>query len=1706
MTSRYLLPSILILLCVARGEAQRWTMLPPPERPLSDLYGLWFHDSASGWTCGARGGAGRLYGTTNGGAAWNLRTLPGSPGALRDVRFHNALFGVVVGDGEYVGVTTDGGSTWANHSSRLWGGNANYNALLIIDTSTIVVVGEGSTASGPRMARSTDAGRSWSMLQLTGPANNLHDVDWIAQRSPCVVGTGTPPRRSLSTDNGRTWEANGTMTLIPGATGTSLSFYDIARDSLTATTFVAGGKVYASPQWAEVRYSPDGGESWLATAMAGADGRGRRPAGSIAPVGDRALFVPTRGGTIWRSLDGGGSWTTESLPMTVGSKDLRRSQVLRSNDLYVVGLGGVVLHRDLVPSLSIDRDTLVIGTSLSARLNISNSGDGYLDVDSVVLVPAQRADVRLSLTGVPRLLLPQHTHPVGVTATIDSTVGPGVYPAMMKVYTNTRNRRDSSGHVDVPIQIAVLSKALQVNNGQRDAGTIRVDPNISASITMSNVLENVGDQSVAITNLTLARGTDFFILSPVPPTSVAPSRSMTITVDFRPTSPCDHFDTVIVTHDATTPASPIRIPIRGRGVEPSIQIVPRDTINFGGVLVGASGRDTITIGNAEPNTCLDTTLVDTLFIIGPQRSEFTTAITVQRGTRLPPGRSLSVPMTVVPLAPGRRTARAVIKHELSFGIPDTVELIVNGLRPELTTVESKIVFGLTDVGGTNDTTAVDFLQNLGNTGVTITDAAVIGLNPGDFSFGGPATPFSLPNAPIPGHKQSIAVRFQPVATGTRQAVLRLSTSAGNKDVELVGTADSAILDARLSVILFLPETPVGQCRDTTVQRVIFNRGATPLRIRSARIGADPGSPGSDDSLYFSIVAPVMPPEITLQPGDSIAFALRFCPQRPGVHQARLIIGTNAVGGPVIARLTAVARGGTIVALDSVIFAPTRTLTSRDSTVAAVIRNGRSTPLRMDSITIGGADPTSFVLLSPAAPFTIDTASTASIQLRFAPRRRDRHLATLTFHHDQGTESVTLLGQSTYPLLDIRPATQASLRTRLGQTRRLDIVVRNIGDDSSRVESLSILGSSAYTNTSVLPLPLELYVGDSVAMSVDFSPTALCDDPAVILLRAEGVSGIYGPSDTSVAFAGVGISPLMSSRERQMSFGPRAVGGDYDSATTDFIGNVDFTGATTTCADSTTIDSIVIAGRDAASFQVLVPANPLLPIPSPAGGVHDLTIRFAPRSSGLKEAELRIYFDHRADSVLVVDLIGAGSSLPIRYGPASNMADIDFGRLRLGWERDSLFTLTNISTAPIVIDQLDLTATGEFTILSPTGTFVLPPNTPQNVLVRYAPVAFYGPRRSFVRVRSGPDADSSFFLTGSGSGSTFRVSPDTVDFGARRPPGMHDSLTLALNLPNGAVPIEVLDSVVVESATIVFGAATFSLTSLPASIPAGTTDSLGIRFAPSGPAGRRSGIARVYYDRHFVGGVSVIDSTDIVLFGTVDPGAFAVRMDPGVNVKGRPGDRIRVPLELTGDVDAAQIDSLDFSVRFRRSMLRPLGVIAGDPATTAEIVDVVDGGASTAVAYVRLVQRGSPLNSGIVGDLEFSVLLGDALTTPISIDSGGVPSRPEVSFAGDSMLFSVDEFCDAPGRLITFGAPLEVSIVPNPASKIALVRYNVPALSHTRVSLYNARGMEVARLVDGTRPPGSYVFLFDARDLPSGPYQCVLVAGRFARTISLQVID
>jgi hypothetical protein len=1228
-----------------------------------------------------------------------------------------------------------------------------------------------------------------------------------------------------------------------------------------------------------------------------------------------------------------------------------------------------------------------------------------------------------------------------------------------------------------------------------DAGRERVS--FTGSPTLANIIRNPFDEATIISTIRFAKGTEFDLQAPITSKTLAPGNSLSVPIYFRPTGVCQRYDTLIVTHNGQN--SPLRIPVVATGTEPGFLTTPLDTLDFGNVIVNVSTDRVLKISNVKLGSCIDSTRV-TRFRILPTGSEFSSTFVITSAIYLQPNAELPITISVNPTSTGVKVAQALIDHEILGGsITDTVVLIANSVQPAVTPKRNDIVFARTDIGGWQDTLAVKFLENFSGADVDIESVSVTGPNSGEFIYRGSQN-FQITS----GSSLDIPLTFLPVATGNRTAVLELKTNIPSTiSIALSGNAAQPSITSRRKEVVFEP-TDVNDCRDSLLVRYIVNTSLVPLRVSRIRIGGVPPAT-TDDSLAFSVVRPVIPPDsLTILPGDSVAITLRFCPKRPGVYEALLHMESNA-DSTLVLRLLGPAKYARVVRVDSVVFTPTRVLTTRDSVVSGMIFNHQNGRLDIFSMQIVGSDATSFQLLSPSGQFSIAQSRDTSVKIQFRPMRRGAHVGELHLSTSQGEINVLLLGEAIYPFIDVHPNDPASMRVRIGTKRRLRIDISNSGNDSARIEEASIIGSSAYSNVSTGPFPARLMPGESLPIYVDFEPNALCEHDAKVELRGEGIRGIYAIADTAVHFAGIGTAPLVSTRLDEISFGSRVLASTTDSTLPDFLGNIDFSGVTNACLDSTRIDSLVITGPSAGSFGLIAPVDPLAAHALAPDRVLPLVVRFNPATSGLHSAMLLAYFDGSADSVRRIRLIGAGTALPIEYGPVKNMLSLDFKKVTLGLTRDSLFTATNISSTPLLIDSVTVPAASDFQLVSPPSfPLVMEPNVPITFKIRFTPVGAIGIRQAAVAFHGSGIVDSSFGLFGAGVIDQLRSNADTIDFGVRIAGSINDTNALLINDITGAVPdIALLDTARIDRVVIASGSADFQVVAFPLVVLPGGGDRVTVRFAPNGIRGIRRGILRVYYNSRGVAPGQLQDSLDIILIGTVDGPSNPIRINLGSDINTRPGEHELMPVSLAGELGSAAIRELDIVFSYRKTMVRPVGIETNVQGITLQLDSSTASNGQTGEITLH-VASSTPLQAGMIASMQWFILLGDRLESTVRTDSISVAQRPDIDFQGDSVTVSIAEFCNAQRRLIRFDSLLSVAGKPNPADKSVVFDYTVPALADVNLSVYNPLGYEVARLADGEMEPGSYTVALDASTLDEGTYFCLFRAGIHSRTFILRI--
>lgn len=247
----------------------------------------------------------RWYSSTDAGRSWVA--LPGSAGAEVDIAsggiwFFDSREGLWLrGDGTVL-ATEDGGRTWEQRAVIGTGStSAAYGLSFSADGGT------GWAVAFSTLYRSSDRGRSWQ--PMTAAPSNVRRVQFVDERRGWVAASQCTAQGQIAIcddtlyrtqDGGQTWQA------LPATPGDyrPMAFADAQRGAWV--------------DWdGTIRYTSDGGNTWT---VAATDRPLSQRAGSLRfdRQGRGWLLPSSDSSRVLRSLDGGATWTSVSLPSAVG--------------------------------------------------------------------------------------------------------------------------------------------------------------------------------------------------------------------------------------------------------------------------------------------------------------------------------------------------------------------------------------------------------------------------------------------------------------------------------------------------------------------------------------------------------------------------------------------------------------------------------------------------------------------------------------------------------------------------------------------------------------------------------------------------------------------------------------------------------------------------------------------------------------------------------------------------------------------------------------------------------------------------------------------------------------------------------------------------------------------------------------------------------------------------------------------------------------------------------------------------------------------------------------------------------------------------------------------------------------------------------------------------------------------------------------------
>ncbi len=275
-------------------------------------------------------GAASAFERTSGGWYWQNPLAQGD--SVHDVAVTGAS-AIAVGDAGTVFTSTDG-ATWTRRSSGM---SSTLLAVDCVGASTGWAVGDGG------VIKTTNAGVSWTAQHLIrAGAYRFTDVTFVdashgwACGSYAVDGGGNASRIIRTTNGGDTWTIAKQWTSSDSKADVQLL---MQVDFVNATTGWATGWGYdaATGDWGYVVLkTSDAGDTWSITRFG--DGRAEISAMDFTTAADGWLATASLAdyapATIWKTTDGGSTWTAQTTKDGATITDLAASP---AGECYVSG-------------------------------------------------------------------------------------------------------------------------------------------------------------------------------------------------------------------------------------------------------------------------------------------------------------------------------------------------------------------------------------------------------------------------------------------------------------------------------------------------------------------------------------------------------------------------------------------------------------------------------------------------------------------------------------------------------------------------------------------------------------------------------------------------------------------------------------------------------------------------------------------------------------------------------------------------------------------------------------------------------------------------------------------------------------------------------------------------------------------------------------------------------------------------------------------------------------------------------------------------------------------------------------------------------------------------------------------------------------------------------------------------------------------------
>lgn len=1171
-----------------------------------------------------------------------------------------------------------------------------------------------------------------------------------------------------------------------------------------------------------------------------------------------------------------------------------------------------------------------------------------------------------------------------------------------------------------------------------------------------------------------------------------------------------------------------------------------DTINFGDVIIGRTRGDSAAIVRAIGTTGTVTARA----IVGTDASQFVSPSGLGNPQVVPTCTDAATLIRFQPTTLGPKLAR--IEFTITgLSAPLVVYLKGRGVKPSIVGPKAHRMDTLVCKDELLDTI---IYTNVGDYPLSI-DSVVFANDVGNFSLVSPAIPVQIQ----PQRNAEFIVRGR--AAGNGQMSGRMYFYTNDPDYQNPPWV-TALTMYKKRIEITLPDTLVIPSRppDSTSTLCLVLKNSGQAGMTSGRLTTTSGDP----TISTTFTGPV-----TIQAGDSttICFNGRAFDTLARCKSFRLIWEPCGIETEVV--ICYQAAEGAIDAPENIALQAGCGETERDT---FYLYNRGNDVGRIGGAELVGSDKDAFALIEPKNwPSTIPVGDSLAIVLEFSPDgTKGTSRASLIFDIGDGSkDTVQVEGILRAPVMSLTEHFNDIGKICPGDERALTVILSNTGNDETAITAITPIDSEERIEVQSRPGgPLLGNETDSVLFTIRGTRSGPISARFIVTYDSPCLD-----PDT-VTISGVVLDSSLT----------------IDPVPIDFkVVPVGKSGIARTIVRNTSDTTVTVTVGDPMVPGVTV-THPTTDIPLAPGDTLEITLRFSPDAETTLNGILPVNASGRCDEEYAIPIKGNAPDEAVYLS-----GDIDLGILLCDETREDTIFIYNQSSGDVRVAGVQLSDDRGYSYTLPqTLPITIPANDSIPVVIT-AKVGIYGPFTTQITVsfdqgpvteltatiRAERQATETRFVEQDGSLlTTFQLPPlsrcrslfdtvlimqnfgniaDTLDVlaapspvitftsplpvvllpGEKKEVPIRVELTAVGRIPatvqassrvcgtttEAATIVEYVAIEIVQDAGISFGdvcigrdstvdwvlrnqsghpinvarveieGTGFSLISTdPFTIGPESNHVLPIIFAPVAEE-LSNGLVRVITD------APCADTIVLVLLGAGTKCSIpelVIRVD---DVRGRWGTVQPVPVIVSG-FNIASVQELTLSLTASPRMLHPGSVrfadwAAGKWSVADQVYDPVEGVLTITLnqASVNAPSPGSdiPLENALFFEIDCTVLRGDSISTLLNLEL--LSLSPEGTVETEDGRFLLEDYCDAYGRLLQASGNLALRpSVPNPATERATIEYELPFSGHTTLSVFDLTGNEVLRLLDDVVPAGRRQTTVDVSTLPSGAYTVRLNIG------------